>query len=60
MIELYPKKETAKMLHISIRTLEKLMARRKIAYIKIGKKVFFLPDHIQTFLQRNTFKSRPF
>lgn len=53
-MNLLSKKEAAGQLGIGVRTLEKLMAERQVAHVKIGGRVLFEPGELQRFVRAST------
>jgi excisionase family DNA binding protein len=51
--KLHSKPETAKLLSISIATLDRLIAAGRIEYFKIGWHVRFSDEQINTYLERS-------
>ena len=49
----YTKKQLAKMLAISIRTVDNWMADGRISYTKVGRKVFFTQDDFDQLVKDN-------
>jgi len=47
-------KDVLTYLHIGRTTLHRMMTTGKIGFIKVGKKVFFTEEHIQTFIRKAT------
>jgi excisionase family DNA binding protein len=54
----YFKKDAASFLGISVRTMETLIADRKIEHIRIGRRLLFTSEQLQRFIQENTVKAR--
>jgi excisionase family DNA binding protein len=55
---LIPEDEVARILRISVRTLQRLRKARKIAYVTIRRTVLFRKSAIERFLQRCTVSER--
>jgi len=53
-IELYDKKEAAKVLRVSIVTLDRLRKSGLLPYRKVGAQVRFLPEDIQIYLEKSS------
>jgi len=51
-------KEVLAYLHIGRTTLHRLMKRREIGFVRVGKKVFFTRDHIETFIRKGTIPAK--
>jgi excisionase family DNA binding protein len=51
---LYNKREAAQSLSISVRTVETMMAQKKIAFRRIGKKVLFERGTLKEIARRDT------
>ncbi len=47
-------KEVLGYLHIGRTTLHRMMKTRKIGFVRIGKKVFFTQEHIESFIRKGT------
>lgn len=47
-------KDVLAYLQIGRTTLQRLMKTRKIGFVRIGKKIFFTEEHIQTFIRKGT------
>lgn len=56
--ELYTKKEAANYLAISVRTLERIMAKNEIAFIRDGRTVRFLKSDLDDWIQRHRVKPK--
>jgi excisionase family DNA binding protein len=55
--ELYTKEEAAKLLRISEKTLDKLVARGEINSTKIGRRRIFTESHIKQYIENNEVKN---
>lgn len=55
----YNKAEAAQLLQIGESTLSEYMNRGEIAYLKLGVRVLFKPDHLTSFLDRFEVQVRP-
>ena len=49
----YSKLETAMQLNVCVRTLDSLMSKGAISYVKVGKRVIFTQQDIDEFITRN-------
>jgi len=58
MIDLktYTKKDVAGIFGVSVKTIGRLVAQRKIKYIKVGRQIRFLQAHITEFERRNEYQ----
>jgi excisionase family DNA binding protein len=49
----YTRKETAELLKIGLRTLDKLIQKRELAYYRIGRQIRIPYESIEEFLEAN-------
>lgn len=54
---LHTKKEAAKLLRLSLRSIDNLLSARAIECIRIGRAVRFAPEAIERFKQSRTVKA---
>jgi len=47
-------KDVLAYLHVGRTTLHRMMKARKIAFVRIGKKIFFTQEQIETFIRKGT------
>ncbi len=50
------RKEASAYLRVSIVTLDRAIAKKRIAYFRIGRRVLFSESHLETFLLSNEVK----
>jgi excisionase family DNA binding protein len=49
---LYSKRESAQILSISLRTLDALIKRKELAFLRIGKRVLISGQSLQQFVEK--------
>lgn len=56
---LYGRREAAARIPVSVRTLDGLKARKKIAFVQIGRKILFRECDIDALIARHAVPARP-
>ena len=54
VVPLWDKRQAAKFLGVSVRTVERLVAYRRVPFLKIGRLVRFQRDRLEQMAQRRT------
>ena len=52
--ETFDRKEAAKRLGVSVVTVDRLLAQRKISHYRVGRRVLFTEAHLNEYIQQNT------
>jgi len=52
------RQEAAAYLGVSIVTLDRTIAKKRIAYFRVGRRVIFSQSHLETFLLSNEVKAK--
>ncbi len=58
MDKILTREETAKLLRISIQMLDTMRALKKIAFIRVGRRILFKESEVLKFLEDNTISSK--
>jgi excisionase family DNA binding protein len=56
-IQTFDRKEAARLLGVSVVTVDRLLAQNLISHCKVGRRVVFQTKHISEFLARHTHKA---
>lgn len=57
-IQTFDRKETARILGVSVVTVDRLLAQKLISHCRVGRRIVFQTEHITEFLDSNTHKAR--
>lgn len=50
----FDRKEAAQRLGISVITIDRELARKKISHFRVGRRVLFTEEHLDQYIQKNT------
>ncbi len=53
-IETFDRKEAARLLSVSVVTVDRLVAQKQISHCRVGRRIVFQAEHIAEFLNRHT------
>lgn len=54
----FDRKEAASRLGVSVVTIDREIAKKRIPHFRVGRRVLFTEDHLKTYIEQNTVEIR--